>query len=225
MGLLLKIAPDRFKVQALFRFGVPGRLRGMMPIPLPIPKMIVSHPPILGTDPTGSAPHAHRPEHHLEWRWADEAACARCAQAVAQAMSLNPALANAVITLEGDLGAGKTTFARHLLQALGVQGRIKSPTYAVMESHRGRAGDHDLAIAHFDFYRFQDPQEWEDAGLRDVFSEPGLKLCEWPQQVADRLAVVDLALQLFPEGETGRRVQGQAHSACGRALLHAAAQP
>ena len=80
-----------------------------------------------------------------------------------------------MVTLEGDLGAGKTTFTRHLLQALGVQGRIKSPTYAVMESY-----DVGWPVAHFDFYRFSDPQEWEDAGFRDVFASPGLKVCEWP---------------------------------------------
>ncbi len=75
-----------------------------------------------------------------------------------------PALRDAFIELHGPLGAGKTTFVRHLLHALGVAGRIKSPTYAVVEPY---AVD-GLAISHFDFYRFDDPREWEDAGFRDV---------------------------------------------------------
>ena len=74
----------------------------------------------------------------------------------ARRLATRPQLANAYITLHGDLGAGKTTLVRHLLRALGVQGRIKSPTYAVVEPHE--AGG--LAIWHFDFYRFDDPREW-----------------------------------------------------------------
>jgi len=94
--------------------------------------------------------------------WSDEAGCAACAQALAA----HPAARRATIELHGTLGAGKTTFVRHLLHALGVEGRIKSPTYAVMEPYELP----DLAAWHFDFYRFNDPQEWEDAGLRDVFA-------------------------------------------------------
>jgi tRNA threonylcarbamoyladenosine biosynthesis protein TsaE len=82
--------------------------------------------------------------------------------------------------LYGDLGAGKTTFVRHLLHALGVTGRIKSPTYAVVEPYSVAAGE----VWHFDFYRFSDPREWEDAGFRDIFASVGLKLCEWPQNAA-----------------------------------------
>ena len=83
-----------------------------------------------------------------------------------------------VIAFYGKMGAGKTTFTRYLLRALGVAGRIKSPTYAVMEPHETPSG---LAVFHFDFYRFSDPAEWEDAGLRDAFAAPALKLAEWPQ--------------------------------------------
>jgi len=122
------------------------------------------------------------------WRWADEAACA----AFAQQLSRQPGLAHAFITLQGPLGAGKTTLVRHLLRALGVAGRIKSPTYTVMEPYR--AGE--LDIAHFDFYRFNDPREWEDAGFRDVFARPGLKLAEWPEKAAGTLPTPDLALHL-----------------------------
>ena len=118
--------------------------------------------------------------------WADEAAC----EASARALALRPALREAFIELHGTLGAGKTSFVRHLLHALGVQGRIKSPTYAVMESYELPG----LPIWHFDFYRFKDPQEFEDAGFRDVFASRGLKLAEWPEQAAGLLPVPDLAM-------------------------------
>ena len=94
-------------------------------------------------------------------------------QAFAARLAAQPALRNSFIELHGDLGAGKTTLVRHLLRALGVQGRIKSPTYAVVEPHETPDG---LQAWHFDFYRFSDPREWEDAGFRDVFASPGLKL-------------------------------------------------
>ena len=125
------------------------------------------------------------------WQWADEAACA----AFAQRLARQAGLASAFLTLQGPLGAGKTTFVRHLLRALGVQGRIKSPTYTVMEPHHARG----LDIAHFDFYRFNDPREWEDAGFRDVFAGPGLKLAEWPDKAAGALPTPDLALHISPQ--------------------------
>ena len=102
-------------------------------------------------------------------------------QAFAARLAAQPALRNSFIELHGDLGAGKTTLVRHLLRALGVQGRIKSPTYAVVEPHETPDG---LQAWHFDFYRFDDPREWEDAGFRDIFASPGLKLAEWPKKAA-----------------------------------------
>ena len=120
--------------------------------------------------------------------WPDEAAC----RATALALAARPALRQACIELHGPLGAGKTTFVRHLLHALGVVGRVKSPTYAVMEPYElpdGRAW-------HFDFYRFDDPQEWEDAGFRDVYAAPGLKLAEWPDKAAGLLPVPDLRIDI-----------------------------
>lgn len=143
--------------------------------------------------------------------WADEAACTATAQALAQ----RPALREAFIELHGTLGSGKTTFVRHLLQALGVQGRIKSPTYAVMESYELP----DLAVSHFDFYRFKDPQEFEDAGFRDVFASPGLKLAEWPEQAAGLLPVPDLRMELTPLDGDQRRVIFDALTPRGLELL------
>jgi tRNA threonylcarbamoyl adenosine modification protein YjeE len=108
--------------------------------------------------------------------------------AFARRLAQHPQLARAFIALHGDLGAGKTTFVRHLLRALGVAGRIKSPTYAVVEPHETAA----FPAWHFDFYRFNDPREWEDAGFRDIFDGPGLKLAEWPEKAAGLLPPADL---------------------------------
>jgi tRNA threonylcarbamoyladenosine biosynthesis protein TsaE len=125
---------------------------------------------------------------------------------------------DAFIELHGDLGAGKTTLVRHLLRALGVVGRIKSPTYAVVEPHEAP----DLAIWHFDFYRFNDPQEWEEAGFRDVFASHGLKIAEWPEKAAGMLPVADLVVRIETCGDESRAVTLQACTPTGRALLEAA---
>jgi tRNA threonylcarbamoyladenosine biosynthesis protein TsaE len=149
-------------------------------------------------------------------RWPDEPACAASAAALAR----HPGLADAFIELHGPLGAGKTTFARHLLAALGVAGRVKSPTYTLMEPYRSDAAHGAFAIAHFDFYRFDDPQEWEDAGFRDVFAEPGLKLVEWPEKAAELLPRADLRLHLTPHAhDAARDLRIEALSARGEELL------
>lgn len=159
--------------------------------------MTVTHPPILGT---------------LALHWPDEAACAAHAARLAR----QAGLADALITLHGPLGAGKTSFARHLLRALGVTGRVKSPSYALMESYR--VGD--LAVAHCDFYRFGDEHEFIDAGLRDVFAAPGLKLVEWPERAGALLPQPDLALHIEPGAdEHGRTGRIEAYSPRGQALL------
>lgn len=143
--------------------------------------------------------------------WPDEAACA----AFARALAARPALRQAFIALHGTLGAGKTTFTRHLLQALGVGGRIKSPTYALVEEYTAGGG----TIRHFDFYRFDDPQEWEDAGLRELFAAPGLKLAEWPDKAGDLLPVADLTLHIVPGDGDARTVTLEARTTLGRELL------
>ena len=144
--------------------------------------------------------------------WPDEAACA----AVAQRLADQPALqADTFITLAGPLGAGKTTFVRHLLRALGVAGRIKSPTYTVLEPYEVGG----LAISHFDFYRFTDPREWADAGFRDVFAAPGLKLAEWPQNAATMLPLADWQMELEPLDGDKRHVTIHALTPHGQLLL------
>jgi len=145
----------------------------------------------------------------LTWHSEDDTA------AFARALAAQPLLANAFLTLHGDLGAGKTTLVRHLLRALGVQGRIKSPTYAVVEPHEAPG----LAIWHFDFYRFDDPREWEDAGFRDIFASPGLKLAEWPEKAAALTPPADLAIHIEAIDDTERKVTLHAPTPLGRSLL------
>lgn len=157
--------------------------------------------------------------------WPDEAAC----ETTARALARQPALRHACLELHGPLGAGKTTFARHLLRALGVTGRIKSPSYAIVEPHEVPATDGadplddklgKLDIWHFDFYRFGDPREWEDAGFRDLFASPGLKLVEWPDKARGLLPVPDLSLSLLPDTDSdGRQALWQARTPLGAALL------
>ncbi len=150
-------------------------------------------------------------------RCPDEAAT----QALAENLAANPALRNTFIELQGDLGAGKTTLVRHLLRALGVQGRIKSPTYAVVEAYEVSSQDLNtsLNIWHFDFYRFQGPQEWEEAGFRDIFTSPGLKLAEWPEKVGELLPRADLTLHLATLDNEARALTLTSQSPIGEALL------
>jgi tRNA threonylcarbamoyladenosine biosynthesis protein TsaE len=142
-------------------------------------------------------------------------------QAFARALASRPALGNALIVLSGDLGAGKTTFVRHLLTALGVQGRVKSPTYAVVEPYTIEADGlkPDLNIWHFDFYRFNDPREWEEAGFRDIFASPGLKLVEWPEKAGEYLPEADLQISIGVEPDESRTVTLTAHTRAGAELL------
>ena len=164
-------------------------------------------------------------------RWPTEADT----EAFARRLAACPAIADATLALHGDLGAGKTTFVRHLLRALGVRGRIKSPTYAIVEPHTAidcplmPAGE-ALSIWHFDFYRFDDPREWEDAGFRELFASRGLKLVEWPEKAAGLLPGIDADIHIAPDAmdlpnaddDPPRLVRLRARSDVGRALLEAA---
>jgi tRNA threonylcarbamoyladenosine biosynthesis protein TsaE len=159
------------------------------------------------------------PEAAVERRlhWLSEADTQAFAQRLARCMQSEPAFGNLYIELHGELGAGKTTLVRHLLRALGVQGRIKSPTYAVVEPHDSAS----LPIWHFDFYRFSDPREWEDAGFRELFASHGLKIAEWPDKAAGHVPPADLAVHIQAMTEDARTVDLHAHSASGLALLQA----
>lgn len=132
-------------------------------------------------------------------------------------------ISNALIALQGDLGAGKTTFTRLLLQHLGHIGHVKSPTYALMENYAlgpwPERNQQSFSAFHFDFYRMHDQQEWEDAGFRDVFSQPGLKLVEWPHNAYDMLPTPDLVIHLLIEPDSRRNILVNAFTTIGLGLI------
>jgi tRNA threonylcarbamoyladenosine biosynthesis protein TsaE len=150
--------------------------------------------------------------------WTDECATA----AFARSLAVQPGIADSLIELRGDLGAGKTTFVRYLLGTLGVQGRIKSPTYTVVEPYTlapSAMRPAGLDIWHFDFYRFNDPREWEEAGFRDIFAGTGLKLVEWPDKAGGYLPPPDLLLAIEVQADESRSVSLTTHTAKGASLL------
>ena len=118
------------------------------------------------------------------------------------------------IYLRGDLGAGKTSFARAFLRACGVSGRIKSPSYALLESYKVS----NLYFYHLDFYRFSDPREWIDAGFRDILQENAIVLIEWPEQAAGLLPPPDIEISLEYADE-GRNARITAYSNKGQSWL------
>ena len=100
------------------------------------------------------------------------------------------------ISLEGDLGAGKTTFARYLIQAMGHEGKVKSPTYTLCEPYPLQLKDQAITVHHFDLYRMRDPLEWQEAGFAEHFNVPGICLIEWPEKAEGTLPGFDIQIQL-----------------------------
>ena len=125
-----------------------------------------------------------------------------------------------IIYLQGDLGAGKTTFARGLLRGLGHEGRVRSPTYTLVEPYLFDSG----VVYHLDLYRLADPEELEWLGLRDMLAERALLLVEWPERGAGVLPAADLVISLEYSGG-GRRVTLDATSATGEQLLEKVPMP
>lgn len=138
---------------------------------------------------------------------------ATLALGAALAPALQPGL---VVTLRGELGAGKTTLVRGLLRALGYAGRVKSPTYTLVELYTVSS----LDLYHFDFYRFHDPSEWTHAGFRDMFNGRGICLIEWPERAEGQLPPADLDIALEVT-EPGRAATLTALSPAGERLLAA----
>ncbi|MFZ3036276.1 MAG: tRNA (adenosine(37)-N6)-threonylcarbamoyltransferase complex ATPase subunit type 1 TsaE [Rugosibacter sp.] len=135
----------------------------------------------------------------------DEAATLALGARFAQPACLAEGL---TIWLHGDLGAGKTTFVRGLLRALGDTGPVKSPTYTLLEVHAVSG----LNLYHFDFYRLNQPEEYLDAGLDEYFSGTGICLVEWPEQAAPYLPPADIHIELQVVHPAG--LAAQRHAVC-----------
>jgi len=150
------------------------------------------------------------PEPGLILEAADEAATA----AVGAALAATAPPAGAVVTLAGELGAGKTTLARSLLRALGVTGTVRSPTYTLLEPYRVAGRE----LLHLDLYRLGGADELAALGYRELASADALILVEWPERAAGALGPVDLALRLEYWGE-GRRLALHAATARGEDWL------
>ena len=124
------------------------------------------------------------------------------------------------IHLRGELGAGKTAFVRALLQAAGVTGRIKSPTYTLLETYKV----FNLYFYHLDFYRFGEPREWLDAGFRDILQKEAVVLIEWPERAGEYLPSPDLEIRL-EYADIGRQASLTAYSNKGKLWLTALTFP
>ncbi|WP_233803080.1 tRNA (adenosine(37)-N6)-threonylcarbamoyltransferase complex ATPase subunit type 1 TsaE [Paraburkholderia sp. HP33-1] len=168
---------------------------------------------------------------------ADEAATqafgARFAQAIESvraASQAQPGTASGLafhglqVQLVGDLGAGKTTLVRATLRGLGHTGRVRSPTYTLVEPYVLERPAGELALYHFDLYRFTDPAEWADAGFREYFDSGAVCLVEWPERAGPLLGVPDLVFSLGLIGGTdanadARVLAARAYSESGKACL------
>lgn len=153
----------------------------------------------------------------LQLALADEAATAALAARMAPCLS-----AGLVIHLVGGLGVGKTTFVRGLLRGLGHTGRVKSPTFTLLEPYNLPS----LTVYHFDFYRFSDQREWRDAGFDEYFGSDGACLVEWPELAGPLLPAADLRIVLDFDGDgsdSRRHMRLEASSVAGQRCLTAAA--
>jgi len=124
-----------------------------------------------------------------------------------------------VIYLHGDLGAGKTALTRALLHASGVTGHVKSPTYTLAESYEIQINSQTVTVMHFDLYRMSSPEEFLEAGFRDVFNQATICIVEWPEKGLSVLPEPDLEVVLTVAG-VGRHVELRALSDKGSACLN-----
>lgn len=140
-------------------------------------------------------------------------------QALGQAIgrAIDPAEAAAVVTLEGELGAGKTTLVGGILRAYGIPGPIRSPTYTLIEPYESAGEAAGRQVYHLDLYRLVDPREVEPLGIRDLLTAGTVLLIEWPSRAAGALPAVDLEIRIdyLPLAETGRQVSLHPHSPSG----------
>ena len=120
-----------------------------------------------------------------------------------------------IIYLQGDLGSGKTTFARGFINALGHRGNVKSPTFTLVETYDLE----NLRLYHFDLYRLNDPLELEYIGIRDLVGEKDvICLIEWPERAREELPSADLEINLEYQG-VSRGISCQAKSTAGQRII------
>jgi tRNA threonylcarbamoyladenosine biosynthesis protein TsaE len=119
-----------------------------------------------------------------------------------------------VIYLQGNLGAGKTTLVRGVLNTLGYTGRVKSPTYTLVEPYRIA----ELDLRHFDLYRLNNAEEWDSAGFRDEFDGRNIFFIEWPDRAKGMIPQADLEI-LFEILPLGRNVEIKGNTPMGRECL------
>jgi tRNA threonylcarbamoyladenosine biosynthesis protein TsaE len=132
------------------------------------------------------------------------------------------------MSLQGDLGSGKTTAVRYLLKELGYTGKVKSPTYSLCEPHILQIHQHAIQLYHFDFYRMQSPSEWIEAGLQEHFAsqEPTICIVEWPEKAGNTLPLMDLSVgikashQMDHSSEYERLIAFHANTSIGQELLN-----
>lgn len=147
---------------------------------------------------------------------ADEAATLVAGEAMGRLLAtLPPLTAQLHVNLIGDLGAGKTTLVRGVLRGLGYAGRVKSPTYPLLETYQ--VGE--LALSHFDLYRLESPEAFTEAGFEEMFAGPGVRFVEWPDRAERRMPDADWCLTLTEAPQGGREMKIDALSATGSTLL------
>ena len=175
-------------------------------------------------------------ESFYELHCSDEAATVTLVQSLARALSKsivsqlsqNPTRAHLHISLQGDLGSGKTTAVRYLLKELGYTGKVKSPTYSLCEPHILQINQYPIQLYHFDFYRMQSSSEWIEAGLQEHFAsrEPTICIVEWPEKASNTLPLMDLSIvikasdSLDHHKEYERLVTFHANTSIGLELLN-----
>jgi tRNA threonylcarbamoyladenosine biosynthesis protein TsaE len=121
--------------------------------------------------------------------------------------------AGAVIALFGDLGVGKTTFTRYLVEALGFDSRVQSPTFVIARKYTSNNNKHVIrVINHLDLYRLTSKEETEDLGLSEVFSEKdAITLVEWPELILDKLPKNFIKIEFIVTGENSRNIKITKH--------------
>lgn len=155
-------------------------------------------------------------EHDFTLDLADETATLQFAAILAKAL-----VPNFVIYLHGDLGAGKTTLVRGVMHALGFAGKVKSPTYTLVEMYEIELQPNSKChLYHFDLYRFNDEEEWNAAGFRDYFNARSVCIIEWPEKAQQVLPTPDIDI-VFSIQSIGRKIQIIAHSVLGQQCLQA----